>query len=116
MDFYFYETVLIISGSSYPQLNYNVNAYPPSFLNFNAFPFPFVPIPATTELQPRTVPKLIIQDDGLTIEFLSTPLKCKRPIVNGDLVSVHYVGRLANGTKFDSSYDRKRPLDFVVGM
>ena len=61
------------------------------------------------------MPKLIIRDDGLTIEFLSIPQKCKRPIVNGDLVSVHYVGRLANGTKFDSSYDRRRPVDFVVG-
>ena len=33
----------------------------------------------------------------------------------GDLLSVHYTGRLTDGTTFDSSYDRKRPLDFVIG-
>eukprot|EP00091_Calanus_sinicus_P019766 TRINITY_DN5093_c0_g1_i3.p1 TRINITY_DN5093_c0_g1~~TRINITY_DN5093_c0_g1_i3.p1 ORF type:complete len:206 (+),score=31.86 TRINITY_DN5093_c0_g1_i3:155-772(+) len=115
LNIYAATPVTFFRGTNYPQLNYNTNAYPPSFLKLNPYPFPFVPIPSTTELQPRTVPKLIIRDDGLTIEFLSTPFKCKRPIVNGDLVSVHYVGRLANGTKFDSSYDRKRPLDFVVG-
>ena len=84
----------------------------PSFQSFQA---PYVPIPLTTRLQSRNVPKLIVRDDGLNIEFLSIPMKCARPVVNGDLISVHYVGRLGNGTIFDSSYDRKRPLDFVVG-
>jgi len=34
---------------------------------------------------------------------------------NGDLVSVHYSGYLLDGTKFDSSYDRGTPIDFVLG-
>ena len=34
---------------------------------------------------------------------------------SGDTATVHYVGRLTNGTQFDSSYDRGQPFQFVVG-
>ena len=34
----------------------------------------------------------------------------------GKTVRVHYVGRLLNGTKFDSSYDRNDPIEFVLGQ
>ena len=34
----------------------------------------------------------------------------------GDMVSVHYKGQLLNGTVFDSSYERKQPIDFTVGI
>ncbi len=34
---------------------------------------------------------------------------------NGDHIYVNYVGTLENGTKFDSSYDRGQPIDFVLG-
>ena len=33
----------------------------------------------------------------------------------GKTVSVHYAGRLTDGTKFDSSYDRGQPIDFHLG-
>lgn len=34
----------------------------------------------------------------------------------GQRVVVHYHGQLMNGQKFDSSYDRGQPFDFVLGQ
>jgi len=33
----------------------------------------------------------------------------------GQVITVNYVGTLADGTKFDSSYDRKQPFSFILG-
>ena len=34
---------------------------------------------------------------------------------SGQIVSVHYAGYLTNGQKFDSSFDRDKPIEFPIG-
>jgi FKBP-type peptidyl-prolyl cis-trans isomerase len=38
-----------------------------------------------------------------------------REAKSGDTVNVHYTGWLENGTKFDSSLDRRSPFSFHLG-
>lgn len=47
----------------------------------------------------------------ITDERLGTGAEAKA----GQTVSVNYIGTLTNGTKFDSSYDRGQPIQFVLG-
>ena len=37
-------------------------------------------------------------------------------IVNHSKIKVHYIGKLQDGTKFDSSYDRDEPFSFQIGL
>ena len=37
-------------------------------------------------------------------------------IVNHSKIKVHYLGKLEDGTKFDSSYDRGEPFSFQIGL
>merc|ERR1719317_1669965 len=89
--------------------------FPLPLIHFGQILPQFIPIPATTAERFATAPMDILREAGLRIEFLHTPVTCSRVTVAGDLLSVHYTGRLTDGTTFDSSYDRKRPLDFVIG-
>ncbi len=38
-----------------------------------------------------------------------------REASNGDRIKVHYIGKLENGDKFDSSLDRETPFNFNLG-
>ena len=37
-------------------------------------------------------------------------------VKSGDNISIHYLGTLENGTKFDSSYDRGEPFEVKIGV
>ncbi len=38
------------------------------------------------------------------------------PVKSGDTLTVHYLGTLENGAKFDSSYDRGTPFKVQIGV
>jgi peptidylprolyl isomerase len=57
--------------------------------------------------------KVVTTDSGLKYEDLKEGTG--NPAKKGDMVEVHYTGRLKDGTKFDSSLDRNRPFSFKLG-
>lgn len=62
----------------------------------------------------KTYPKATVLPSGLAyiIEKEGTGNKA----VPSNTVSVHYIGELADGKKFDSSYDRNQPIEFKLGQ
>merc|ERR1711962_191064 len=55
-------------------------------------------------------------ESGLKVEYLTKPEDCEKVARNGDMLSMHYVGTLEDGKKFDSSYDRSEPFKFQIGV
>jgi len=57
--------------------------------------------------------------EGITTEsglqYIETEAGTGAQAQAGDNVAVHYTGTLADGTKFDSSFDRDEPIEFVLG-
>lgn len=66
-----------------------------------------------TNVNMNTAPAPAVSAGGLVIK---TVQEGSGPAAqNGDLVSVHYVGTLTDGTKFDSSRDRGTSFSFTLG-
>jgi len=55
-------------------------------------------------------------ESGLEIKYVSKPDACDRVAKNGDLLEMHYTGKLEDGKKFDSSRDRSEPFKFQIGV
>ena len=59
------------------------------------------------------VPTVILANGLIYVETLAGT--GPKP-VEGKKVKVHYTGKLLNGTKFDSSFDRNEPYEFPSGQ
>jgi len=60
-------------------------------------------------------PEAITTPSGLQYVVVQKGTGTETP-VSGTTVKAHYTGKLLDGTKFDSSYDRKEPISFPVGQ
>ena len=49
------------------------------------------------------------------LKYVDLTVGTGREAAAGNHVSVHYTGWLTNGTKFDSSVDRRDPFSFPIG-
>src|SRR3989338_2621217 len=68
------------------------------------------PTPTPTQTQEDNIIKM---ENGLQIQDLKVGDGPEAK--TGFAVAVNYLGTLENGTKFDSSYDRGEPFQFVLG-
>ncbi len=70
------------------------------------------PLPPTSTPAP-TEDEGLVTDSGL--KYIEIAAGTGPAPQSGDVVSVHYTGKLEDGTVFDSSYDRNQPLKFALG-
>jgi peptidylprolyl isomerase len=62
----------------------------------------------------KTEEKVITTKSGL--KYIDVKVGDGKVAKAGDVVRVHYTGRLKNGKKFDSSVDRNEPFEFNLGV
>lgn len=60
------------------------------------------------------VNKMMTTDSGL--KYVDVVVGKGASPTRGKQVKVHYTGTLENGTKFDSSVDRRQPFSFIIGV
>ncbi|CAD5116099.1 DgyrCDS5025 [Dimorphilus gyrociliatus] len=53
--------------------------------------------------------------ENVAVKHMSGPEECSNKVDVGDVVSIHYTGKLKNGKLFDSSKERGEPLTFEIG-
>jgi len=70
-------------------------------------------------MNPSSILYLLLASTGLAAELKvfpqGGPTTCNRKSQNGDVISVHYTGKLSDGSVFDSSIPRKSPISFKLG-
>jgi len=60
--------------------------------------------------------KMRVQRTNKGVSYLINKKGKGDNLQRGDKVTVHYEGTLLDGTKFDSSFDRKEPFTFILGQ
>jgi peptidylprolyl isomerase len=84
-----------------------------SLLCILAFSFSIISCSSTKTAKSDNSPKMITTPSGLQYYDI---VEGTGPMPKtGQKVSVHYVGTLQNGNKFDSSRDRNQPFQFNIG-
>lgn len=63
--------------------------------------------------QNKTAEGVVTTESGLQYKVIAEGTGATP--ADGDIVKVHYTGKLLDGTKFDSSVDRGEPLEFPIG-
>lgn len=51
-----------------------------------------------------------------TFQIEDTKIGTGDEVTSGDYITIHYLGTLENGIKFDSSYDRGEPFKTRIGV
>lgn len=69
--------------------------------------------PIMAQIEPTGSTPETTTDSGL--KYIDLVVGTGREAVAGNHATVHYTGWLTNGTKFDSSVDRRDPFSFPIG-
>ncbi|XP_049785428.1 FK506-binding protein 2 isoform X2 [Schistocerca cancellata] len=56
------------------------------------------------------------KESDFKVEKLFVPDECTEKSKTGDMLTMHYLGTLDDGKKFDSSHDRDQPFSFQLGV
>jgi len=70
--------------------------------------------PAAVEKDKDTGKPIVTTPSGL--KYVDIVVGTGPAVKTGDRILVNYEGKLLDGTKFDSSYDRGQPIQFVLGI
>jgi peptidylprolyl isomerase len=73
----------------------------------------FLATPAFSQSGKTKTIKVVVTKSGL--KYVDLKVGAGKTPKPGDLVVVHYTGKLTTGRKFDSSRDRKEPFVFPLG-
>ena len=67
------------------------------------------------EIERASIPSAVTPGDNFSYTTIKEGVGDSK-VKNGDLVTLHYIGVLEDGTVFDNSIDRGSPFSFTVGV